>query len=280
MQLTHEHEQLRDTIRRWIATDINPHVEAWEAAEIFPAHQVFKQMGELGLLGLDKPVEDGGAGLDYSYAAVLAETLSEMNCGGVPMAIGVQTDMCTPALARHGSAELRAEFLAPLTQGRFMFAMGFRNVRQVVLACLVVLMQAWIAAPAYAQAAPTISSVTPNTSSVNGGTTIVITGTNFVNVSRVYFSGSNNVDVASYTVNSSTQITAVTAAFSPMNIGRGAIVVDTATGSGSLYGFEVLPALTITNAATLYIADQPAASGITALGGRPFCPVVSRSMTA
>ena len=125
--------------------------------------------------------------------------------------------------------------------------MGFRNVRQVVLACLVVLMQAWIAAPAYAQAAPTISSVTPNTSSVNGGTTIVITGTNFVNVSRVYFSGSNNVDVASYTVNSSTQITAVTAAFSPMNIGRGAIVVDTATGSGSLYGFEVLPALTITN---------------------------------
>ena len=128
MQLTHEHEQLRDTIRRWIATDINPHVEAWEAAEIFPAHQVFKQMGELGLLGLDKPVEDGGAGLDYSYAAVLAETLSEMNCGGVPMAIGVQTDMCTPALARHGSAELRAEFLAPAIRGEAVGCLGVSEV--------------------------------------------------------------------------------------------------------------------------------------------------------
>ncbi len=128
MQLTHEHEQLRDTIRRWIATDINPHVEAWEAAEIFPAHQVFKQMGELGLLGLDKPVEDGGAGLDYSYAAVLAETLSEMNCGGVPMAIGVQTDMCTPALAHHGSAELRAEFLAPAIRGEAVGCLGVSEV--------------------------------------------------------------------------------------------------------------------------------------------------------
>lgn len=128
MQLTHEHEQLRDTIRRWIASDINPHVEAWEAAEIFPAHQVFKQMGELGLLGLDKPVEDGGAGLDYSYAAILAETLSEMNCGGVPMAIGVQTDMCTPALARHGSAELRAEFLAPAIRGEAVGCLGVSEV--------------------------------------------------------------------------------------------------------------------------------------------------------
>ena len=128
MQLTHEHEQLRDTIRRWIATDINPHVEAWEAAEIFPAHQVFKQMGKLGLLGLDKPVEDGGAGLDYSYAAILAETLSEMNCGGVPMAIGVQTDMCTPALARHGSTELRAEFLAPAIRGEAVGCLGVSEV--------------------------------------------------------------------------------------------------------------------------------------------------------
>lgn len=128
MQLTHEHEQLRDTVRRWIAEQVNPHVEAWEAAEIFPAHAVFKQMGQLGLLGLDKPVEDGGSGLDYSYAAVLAETLAHINCGGVPMAIGVQTDMCTPALARHGSAELRAEFLAPAIRGDAVGCLGVSEV--------------------------------------------------------------------------------------------------------------------------------------------------------
>jgi len=84
MQLTHEHEQLRETIKRWIAKEVNPHVDDWEDAGIFPAHQVFRQMGELGLLGLNKPVEDGGLGLDYSYAAVMAETLADMNCGGIP----------------------------------------------------------------------------------------------------------------------------------------------------------------------------------------------------
>lgn len=128
MQFTHEHEQLRSTIRRWIAEQVNPHVDEWEKAEIFPAHQLFKQMGDLGLLGLDKPTEDGGAGLDYSYAALLAETLSEINCGGIPMAIGVQTDMCTPALARHGSAELRAEFLAPAIAGDMVGCIGVSEV--------------------------------------------------------------------------------------------------------------------------------------------------------
>lgn len=128
MQLTTEHEQLRATIRRWIAEQINPFVDAWEEAEIFPAHQVFGQMGKLGLLGLNKPVEDGGMGLDYSYAAVLAEELAQINCGGIPMAIGVQTDMCTPALAHRGSAELRAEFLAPAIAGDYVGCLGVSEV--------------------------------------------------------------------------------------------------------------------------------------------------------
>lgn len=128
MKLSHEHEQLRTTIKRWIAEQVNPYVDEWEDAEIFPAHQVFRQMGELGLLGLTKPLEDGGLGLDYSYAAVLAETLADMNCGGVPMAIGVQTDMATPALAHRGSAELRAEFLAPAITGEYVACLGVSEV--------------------------------------------------------------------------------------------------------------------------------------------------------
>jgi len=117
MQLTHDHEQIRDTLKRYIDEHINPHVDEWEEAEIFPAHQVFKDLGNLGLLGLTKPVEYGGMGLDYSYSMVMAETLGLIRCGGVPMAIGVQTDMCTPALARFGSDELKREFLAPAIAG-------------------------------------------------------------------------------------------------------------------------------------------------------------------
>jgi citronellyl-CoA dehydrogenase len=124
MQLTDQHEAIRHTATRFIADEINPHVDEWETAEIFPAHEVFKKMGDLGLLGINKPEENGGLGLDYSYACMLTEATSTINCGGVPMAIGVQTDMATPALARFGSAELRAEYLAPSIAGDLVSCIG------------------------------------------------------------------------------------------------------------------------------------------------------------
>ncbi|AOY91162.1 acyl-CoA dehydrogenase [Cupriavidus sp. USMAA2-4] len=128
MQLTPEHEALRATIKRFIAEQINPHVDAWEEAETFPAHEVFRKMGALGLLGLSKPEENGGAGLDYSYSAVLAESLADINCGGVPMAIGVQTDMATPALAHRGSEEVRRTFLEPAIRGEYVACLGVSEV--------------------------------------------------------------------------------------------------------------------------------------------------------
>jgi len=124
MLFTSEHEAARRTLQAFIADEINPHVDEWEAAGIFPAHQLFKKLGSLGFLGLNKPVEFGGQGLDYSYAVMMAEELGAINCGGVPMAIGVQTDMATPALARFGSDELRREFLAPAIAGDMVACIG------------------------------------------------------------------------------------------------------------------------------------------------------------
>jgi citronellyl-CoA dehydrogenase len=125
---THEHEELKRGLKRFIDAEINPHVEQWEAAEIFPAHEVFRKLGALGYLGLTKPVEYGGSGLDYSYSVAMAEALGRIDCGGVPMAIGVQTDMATPALARFGSDELRREFLAPSIAGEFVACLGVSEV--------------------------------------------------------------------------------------------------------------------------------------------------------
>ena len=124
MQFTHEHREIQKTLKRFIDEEINPHVDEWEAAEIFPAHEVFKKMGNLGLLGLCKPEEYGGQGLDYSYSLAMAEALGHIHCGGVPMAIGVQTDMCTPALARYGSEELKRNFLAPAIAGDMVGCIG------------------------------------------------------------------------------------------------------------------------------------------------------------
>jgi len=128
MQFTPEHEQIRRTLRTIIDRDINPHVDDWEQAGIFPAHDVFKKLGDAGLLGINKPVEYGGAGLDYSYAMVMAEELGHINCGSVPMAIGVQTDMATPALARFGNDALRQEFLAPSISGDYVACLGVSEV--------------------------------------------------------------------------------------------------------------------------------------------------------
>jgi citronellyl-CoA dehydrogenase len=124
MLYTHEHEEIQRTLKRVIDDEINPHVDAWEAAEIFPAHEVFKRLGDLGLLGLTKPVEYGGMGLDYSYSVAMAEALGDVACGAIPMAIGVQTDMATPALARFGSDALRRQFLAPAIRGEMVACVG------------------------------------------------------------------------------------------------------------------------------------------------------------
>lgn len=124
MQLTHEHEELKRNLKRFIVEEINPHVDEWEAAEIFPAHEVFGKLGALGYLGLTKPQAYGGSGLDYSYSVVMAEALGHISCGALPMAIGVQTDMATPALARFGSAALCEEFLAPAISGQAVACIG------------------------------------------------------------------------------------------------------------------------------------------------------------
>lgn len=124
MLFTEEHKQLRLTIQKVLDKDVIPFVDKWEAEGMFPAHQVFKALGDAGLLGITKETEYGGLGLDWSYGLVLAEELGRVPCGGIPMAVGVQTDMCTPALSRFGSAELKREFLAPSIAGDYVGCIG------------------------------------------------------------------------------------------------------------------------------------------------------------
>ncbi|MFN3200776.1 MAG: acyl-CoA dehydrogenase family protein [Bradymonadia bacterium] len=128
MIYTDQHNELRRTLEKFIEKEINPYVDAWEEAQIFPAHELFKKLGNLGFLGVTKPEEYGGMGLDYSYSVLVAEALGNINCGGVPMAIGVQTDMATPALAKHGSDEVKRNFLAPSIAGDFVACLGVSEV--------------------------------------------------------------------------------------------------------------------------------------------------------
>jgi citronellyl-CoA dehydrogenase len=121
---TQEHEMFRKSVRAFVEKEINPHVDEWEAQELWPAHEVLKKMGDLGFLGLSYSADYGGAEADIWFTVVLMEELGRIHCGGVPMGISVHTDMCTPALAKYGSHELRMQYLVPALRGEMVGAIG------------------------------------------------------------------------------------------------------------------------------------------------------------
>lgn len=121
---TEEHEMFRRTVRSFVEKEINPHIEEWEEAGIAPLHDIFKKMGNLGLLGLEYDEAYGGGNADIWFTVVLHEEVGRANAGGVPMAIAVHTDMATPALAAHGSHELKEKYLAPAIRGEMVSAVA------------------------------------------------------------------------------------------------------------------------------------------------------------
>ena len=128
MKFTEQHDQLRRTVKDVVEKEINPHYEAWEKAGIFPAREVFAKFGKLGLLGIHKPEKYGGMGLDYGYQVVMDEEMGGCAGGSIGMAVGVQTSMATPALARFGSDALCREFLVPAIAGQQVAAIAVSEV--------------------------------------------------------------------------------------------------------------------------------------------------------
>jgi alkylation response protein AidB-like acyl-CoA dehydrogenase len=116
------HEQLRESIGRFVRRELAPHADEWERTT-FP-DWVFPRMGELGFLGLDKPVQYGGQGGDYYTSIVLAEELTACGSGGLPMAIGVQTDMALPPILAFGTEEQKQAWAVPAIHGEKILCLG------------------------------------------------------------------------------------------------------------------------------------------------------------
>jgi len=124
MHFTAEHDQFRSTVRQVVQREIDPYIDEWEDAGIFPAHELFPKLAAAGLLGLEYDPEYGGQGADHSYTVIFGEEVGRAGCGGVPMAISVQTDMATPSLHRFGSHELKQQYLAPAIRGEMVAAIA------------------------------------------------------------------------------------------------------------------------------------------------------------
>ncbi|HVW17533.1 MAG TPA: acyl-CoA dehydrogenase family protein [Solirubrobacteraceae bacterium] len=117
-----EHDALRESIRDFAVRELAPHAVEWERTT-FP-DWVFRRMGELGLLGLDKPEEYGGQGGDYYTAIVLAEEIVHSDCGGLGMGVAVHTDMAMPPILAFGSEQQKREWVVPAIRGERILALG------------------------------------------------------------------------------------------------------------------------------------------------------------
>jgi citronellyl-CoA dehydrogenase len=124
LYFTKEHEQVRKALRDFVNKRINPFVDEWEEKGIAPLHDLFKEMGDLGFLGIRYDERYGGQGLDYWYETVMLEEIARARCGGVPMAIAVQTNMATPAIAEFGSEYLKEKYLRAAIRGEMVGAIA------------------------------------------------------------------------------------------------------------------------------------------------------------
>ena len=119
-----EHEELRETIHRWVATEIAPHVDEWDRAQEFP-RDLYTRAAELGFLGLKYPVELGGQGGAYVHDAVWAEELAAAGAGGgVGAGLGAHTGIATPPVFKFGTRDQHERFLKPAIRGERIGALG------------------------------------------------------------------------------------------------------------------------------------------------------------
>src|SRR5215475_3303264 len=119
---TEEHLALRESISAFVERELAPHAEEWEETT-FP-DSVFRRMGELGFLGLDKPEQYGGQGGDYYSSLVLAEEITNANSGGLAMGVAVQTDMAMPPILEFGTEQQKQEWVVPAIKGEKILCLG------------------------------------------------------------------------------------------------------------------------------------------------------------
>ena len=114
---------LRRSVRAFVEKEVVPHVDEWEEAGRIPK-AFWRRLGELGFLGLEFPVEHGGAGGDFLSSVVLGEEMARCRSGGVAFSVLVHTDMSSPWLTRFGNDAQKRKYLPRITSGEIVCALG------------------------------------------------------------------------------------------------------------------------------------------------------------
>jgi len=124
---TAEHEAFRDTIRRFVAKEIEPYATAWDEAETFP-RELYAKAAAVGLLALGFPEEYGGVATDCFYGIIAAQELARAGAGGIAASLQSHT-IGAPPIAFAGTSALKERVLPEILQGRKISALAITEPR-------------------------------------------------------------------------------------------------------------------------------------------------------
>ncbi|HEV9036249.1 MAG TPA: acyl-CoA dehydrogenase family protein [Puia sp.] len=115
-------KQVGQTARQFAAQHIKPFVMEWDEAQTFP-HQLFKQLGQLGMMGVVVPEEYGGSGLSYiEYVTIISEISSV--CGAIGLSLAAHNSLCTGHILAFGNKQQKEKYLHRLASGEALGAWG------------------------------------------------------------------------------------------------------------------------------------------------------------
>jgi acyl-CoA dehydrogenase len=120
---TSELELFRDTVKRFLKDAVEPHYEKWEKDGITP-RQLWRDMGDAGLLCVDAPAEYGGIGAPFEFSCVVLEEVGRMGFGALAANLAVHSDIVTPYIAHLGSEAQKKQYIPKLVTGECVGAIA------------------------------------------------------------------------------------------------------------------------------------------------------------
>jgi isovaleryl-CoA dehydrogenase len=115
-------QELRQTVRRFADEKVAPLAAKTDKDDLFPNH-LWREFGEMGLLGVTTPAKYGGSELNYTAHSMIMEEISRAS-GSIGLSYGAHTALCLAQITRHGSEEQKAKYLPKLCSGEHIGALA------------------------------------------------------------------------------------------------------------------------------------------------------------
>ena len=115
-------QQVGQTAHDFAVQHIRPYIMQWDEQQQFP-HDLFKELGRLGMMGVVVPEAYGGSGLSYTeYVTIIVEIAKV--CGGIGLSLAAHNSLCTGHILSFGSEEQKKKYLPSLASGEALGAWG------------------------------------------------------------------------------------------------------------------------------------------------------------